>query len=67
MTRHENINIPKINKSKIIAKLLIVLLIPILIIAMPFFYGQGLELENVLTAIVILLVSIYAVFFIMGR
>ena len=67
MTRHEDINIPKISRGKTIIKLLAVLLIPALIIAMPFFYGQGLVLENALTAIVVLFISIYATFFILNK
>lgn len=67
MTRHEDINVPKISKGKTIIKLLAVFFIPILIVALPFFYGQGLQLENVLMAIVILIVSIYVTFFIMNK
>ena len=67
MTRHEDINIPKISRGKTIIKLLAVLLIPALIIAMPFFYGQGLVLQNVLTAVVVLFISIYATFFILNK
>lgn len=67
MTRHEDINIPKISRGKTIIKLLAVLLIPALIIAMPFFYGQGLVLQNVLTAIVILFILIYVTFFILNK
>ena len=67
MTRHEDINLPKISRGKTIIKLLAVLLIPALIIAMPFFYGQGLVLENVLTAVVVLFISIYATFFILNK
>lgn len=67
MTRHENFNIPKINKTKTLAKILLVLSVPIIIIVSPLFYGQEIRLENVLTAIVSLFGLAYIVFFIMGK
>lgn len=44
---------PAINWLKIIRNNLIILVIPILVIIIPLFSGQAIELENVLTAIVV--------------
>lgn len=67
MTRHEDFNVPKVDKKKVFLKILLVLIVPIYIIIFPFFYDQGLELENVLTALVVLFALVYVGFFIIGR
>lgn len=64
MARHEDINVPKISIKKTIVKILTVLLIPILIIVVPLFYDQGVGLENILTAVVVLFILAYTIFFI---